>query len=277
MIMKLGFVFTNYNNSSYTRSAVQSILLNSNSPDTYIAIVDNQSEEKDIDSLKEIKKDFPEIHLILNDKNSGYFGGLNIGIKHLRENFENIDYLVIGNNDLVFPADFIDNVQKNLRLFEIYPIISPDLITLDGIHQNPHVIKGLSKFRETIFDIYFTNYRLAKIINFIAKMTRRVSDRKDEQQFEVAQTISQGYGACYILGPVFFSNFDLLWAPTFLMGEELFLSKQLESRGLQIYYEPGIIVNHHDHGTLSKMPGKKLWEISRESHKIYRKYVKNFI
>ena len=118
------------------------------------------------------------------------------------------------------------------------------------------------------------NYYLAVIIKKIAVVTKRFTDRKDEEQFEIAQTIYQGCGACYILGPLFFRCFDSLWAPTFLMGEELFLSKQLESKNLRIYYEPSIIVKHHHHATMDKMPGKRFWEISRESHRVYRKYVK---
>ena len=99
------------------------------------------------------------------------------------------------------------------------------------------------------------------LIGYLSNATKKITDRDDEEQFEVAQTIYQGYGACYILGPLFFENFDLLWAPTFLMGEKnFFLSKQLEKKGMKVYYEPSIKVNHHDHATMSKLPSKKALE-----------------
>ncbi|WP_160714446.1 glycosyltransferase [Chitinophaga solisilvae] len=271
--MEIGFVFTNYNNSHYTRQAVHSILLNNDSH-LYIVIVDNKSKAEDVDKLKEIKKDYPAVHLILNEDNVGYFKGLNVGIAYLRNQYRNLEYIVIGNNDLVFPPDFSQAVQNKLPLFEAYPVISPDLITLDGEHQNPHVLHGISRTREFIWDIYFSSYAMSVMIGWLAMITRKFTRRKDFTQHETAQPIYQGYGACYLLGPLFFKHFDSLWAPTFLMGEEFFLTKQLEEKNLRIFYEPSIKVNHHDHATMDKLPGRKLWEITRDYHKIYRKYVR---
>ena len=108
-------------------------------------------------------------------------------------------------------------------------------------------------------------------------MSKKITDRKDEEQHNIAQTIYQGYGACYILGPLFFKYFDQLWAPSFLMGEEFFLSKQLERINMKVYYEPVIKVYHQEHASVKNVPKKKMWEFSREAHKIYRKYVKSWI
>jgi GT2 family glycosyltransferase len=108
----------------------------------------------------------------------------------------------------------------------------------------------------------------------LAKLTQRFTDRKDEQQHAVAQEIRQGYGACYILTPKFFEHFDELWAPTFLMYEEFFLAKQLEDKGFKTYYEPRIMVTHHCHASTGTLPGKFRWQLSKQAHKEYRKYVK---
>lgn len=274
--MKIGFVFTNYNNSHYTRQVIHSISLNDNWSDSYVVIVDNKSELQDVELLKSIKHDYPSIELILNEENSGYFKGLNIGIKYLRDKYQNLNHIVIGNNDLVFPPDFVKRLHNKKSIFEKYPVISPDLITLDGVHQNPHVIEKISKFRELIYDIYYANYYFSVVIGYLAKTTKKITARKDEEQFEIAQSIYQGYGACYILSPLFFANFYLLDAPVFLMGEEFFLSKQIGDRGFSIYYDPYFLVNHHDHATMGELPSKKLWSISRDSHRVYRKYVKIF-
>ncbi len=146
----------------------------------------------------------------------------------------------------------------------------------DGIHQNPHVSEEISTFREIVWDIYYSSYFVAAIIRYLANLLRSFVERKDYTQHSVEGTIYQGYGACYIIGKVFFENYDSLWAPTFLMGEEYFLSKQLKDKGYGFYYEPRIQVKHHDHATCDKVPSKKLWEIARDSHKVYRQYVKPF-
>lgn len=270
--MQIGFVFTNYNNSKFTRNLLLSISLNINYQLSKVVIVDNNSLLDDIESLNNIKNDFPEVQIIFSNDNVGYFSGLNLGLDYLNKNFPGIDHVVIGNNDLFFPTDFINKIIENKILFEQYPVISPDLISLDGVHQNPHVKIGISKFRNLIYDLYYTNYYISIVMSFVNRLLGPIFKRKDYYEFNQAQLINQGYGACYILGPIFFKKFQLLWAPTFLMGEEFFLSKQLEKEGMKVYYEPLFKVNHHDHATMGKLPSKTLWNISKDSHKIYIKY-----
>jgi GT2 family glycosyltransferase len=271
----IGFVFTNYFNSEITKNAIQSIHQNGNESNSSIVIVDNNSDKHNREILNETAKEYCNVHIIFNDSNVGYFGGLNIGLKYLRKKGGNIRYIVIGNNDLIFPCDFIVSIHNNLKNINKYAVISPNIITLDGQHQNPHVINAISGFREMIYDLYYSNYYVAKVIKYIASITNQISDRRDEEQFNIAQTITQGYGACYILTPLFFDLYESLWAPTFLMGEEYFLSKQLESKKQKIFYEPTIIVKHQFHASMDQIPRKKVWEISRDSHKVYSKFRKS--
>lgn len=273
--MKLDYVCTNYNNSSYTREAVFSLLKN-NGHQFRIVVVDNNSDNGNVEALKDLAREFHEVELILNKDNIGYFKGLNIGIRHLRSKEADTDFIVVGNNDLVFPTDFADSVAGNLPTFEKYAVVSPDIVTLDGVHQNPHVVREIARSREFIYDLYYANYYLALAIQKLAKVTRSFTDRPDENQHHIAQKIYQGYGACYVLGPVFFRNFQELWAPTFILHEEYFLSKQLNEKGLSVYYEPSIKVQHRCHGAMHKFAGRKAWKLGRGAHKVYRQHVKIF-
>ena len=271
----LGFVFTNYNNSNDTVNAIKSIKNITLTDNPIIVVVDNNSNAVNIDILKKLNYEFKDLCLILNKVNLGYFGGLNIGIKFIKENYE-IKYLVIGNNDLIFPTNFFNTIISKEDVFFKYPVISPNIITEDGIHQNPHVIKKISKFREFIYDIYFTNYFVAKIISKISHFTRIVTDRSDEIEYKKSQIIYQGHGSCYILTPIFFKNFNQLFAPTFLMGEEFFLSYQLKEVHQNIYYEYEVQVTHKCHASINNIPRREIWEISKKSHVIYRKYLKKY-
>jgi len=273
--MKIGYVCTNFNNSHYTRQAVCSLPRN-NGDEYRIVVVDNNSDGQSVNALKKLAEEFPHVALILNDNNLGYFRGLNKGVKHLRSAYPDIKIIVVGNNDLVFPADFVESIQANLHVFDNHPVVSPDIITLDGIHQNPHVLRRISKFREVIYNVYYANYYLALAIKRIAKLTRPLTGRTDEKSHDTAQEIYQGYGACYLLGQKFFRHFDELWAPTFMMHEEYFLSKQLNDKGMRVYYEPAIKVLHHRNGAMEKVPGRKAWEAARSAQKIYRQHVKLF-
>src|SRR5882762_1202556 len=271
--MKIGYVCTNYNNSADTRGAVCSLLRDGG--DEYrIVVVDNNSDSKNVEALKNVGREFQHVELILNEENVGYFKGLNIGIRHLRSSQSDIKIMVVGNNDLVFPADFAESIGRKLSTLEKYAVVSPDIVTLDGAHQNPHVISKIGKFREFIYNLYYANYYLAIAIRQVAKLTRSFTDRPDETHHDIAQEIYQGYGACYVLGPVFFQHFEELWAPSFLMHEEYFLSKQLSDKGLRVYYEPSIKVLHHCHAAMDKIPAKKVWQAARDAHRIFRRQVK---
>jgi GT2 family glycosyltransferase len=270
--MKIGYVCTNFNNTRFTRDAVESFLKGGH--DSQIVVVDNRSDDHNRQMLKELGAAFSNVDLLFNDENVGYFPGLNVGLKHLRQRYPGIDYIVAGNNDLVFPSDFSLRLRENSQHLQSHAVISPDIITVDGVHQNPHVIAAISKRRELIYDLYYSSYVLARIIGKVAKLTRALTDRSDEQRWQIAGPIYQGHGACYILTPTFFRHFEELWAPSFLMGEEFFLSKQLSDKGMQVYYEPAIQVVHHLHASVGKIPSKKIWEISRQAHKTYRKYVR---
>jgi GT2 family glycosyltransferase len=273
--MKVGYVCTNYNNSSYSRGAVRS-LLRDGGEEYRIVVVDNNSDSKNVEALKSVAQEFPQVELLLNKDNVGYFRGLNLGIRHLRTYQPDIDMTVVGNNDLVFPADFAECLHRNQSTLEKYAVVSPDIVTLDGAHQNPHVISRIGKLREFIYNLYYANYYLAIAIRRMAKLTRSFTDRPDETHHQTAQEIYQGYGACYVLGPVFFRHFEELWAPSFLMHEEFFLSKQLSDKGLSVYYEPSIKVLHCCHGAMAAITSRKAWEAARAAQKIYRQHVRVF-
>jgi GT2 family glycosyltransferase len=271
--MKIGYVCTNYNNSSFTIKAVETLL--SNIKHSYeVVVVDNNSSLDEVAHLKHLSEQFLNIQIIFNASNVGYFRGLNIGIKAIRAKHPDIEWMVIGNNDLEFPDDFNDRLANAAPALMPYPVVSPDVVTIEGEHQNPHVITHISTFREVIYDLYYSNYYLGKVIQKLARLLPQLSERTDEEQWRVPQFIYQGHGSCYILGPLFFENFEELWAPTFMMSEEFFLSKQLNDAGFKVYYEPAIQVIHHWHGSLEKLPSRQRWSLGRDAHREYRKYVK---
>lgn len=276
--MRLAYVCTNFNNSHFTVDAVRSLVVSAGSAhELRVVVIDNQSAPEQVETLRVLAAEFPTIvDLLLNEQNVGYFPGLNCGIRRMRERYPGVQHLVIGNNDLLFPADFCGRVERHLELLDTHPVVSPDILTLDGEHQNPHVIRTVSKLREVVYDMYYSNYLLARLILWAARVTRSMTERRDEQQYQTAQPIYQGHGSCYLIGPKFFRHFQELWAPTFLMGEEFFLSQQLSGQGMQTWYDPAVQLTHRCHGSLASLPGRNTWEFARTAHKVYRKYVKVF-
>ncbi len=273
--MKIGYVCTNYNNSDYTAKAVRTLKAGAGH-EYVIVVVDNNSDPKSVQQLKDLALEFPDISLILNPENVGYFRGLNIGIRHARERDSALEWLVVGNNDLEFPVHFADQLSTRAPSLREHAVVSPDVVTVEGEHQNPHVIAGISPLRELTYDLYYSNYYLGLVILKLAKLLPSLSERSDEEEWQTARPIYQGHGSCYLLGPRFFEQFDELWAPTFMMSEEYFLSKQLSDVGQRVYYEPALQVVHHWHGSLEKLPSRKRWNMARDAHREYRKHVRIF-
>jgi len=182
--MKIGYVCTNYNNSAYTREAVCSLGRNGGH-EFRIVVVDNHSDKENVEALKNLANEFEHVELILNQENVGYFRGLNLGIRHLRASQPGISIMVVGNNDLVFPDDFAEAISRNLSTLERHAVVSPDIVTLDGVHQNPHVVSEIGKFREFIYDLYYANYYLAIAIRKVARLSRGVTDRADETHHDL--------------------------------------------------------------------------------------------
>jgi hypothetical protein len=267
------YVFTNYNNYLHTIKVTKSIVeFSSSSP---VIIVDNDSNQENIFELLELSKKFTNVEILFNNSNIGYFKGLNIGIEHALKKYR-FDLLIIGNNDLTFPITFQNDIKNKFHLFNKYAVVSPNIITLDNVPQNPHVINKISFFRHFIYDLYYSNYYLSKVILFISNTINLIFKRKDYLKSNVPQVIYQGYGACYVLGPIFFKFYNQLFAPTFLMGEEFFLAYQLKLFNLQLFYEPSIKVFHQDHASTGQVESLIFWKISKSAHKTYKKYLKSY-
>jgi GT2 family glycosyltransferase len=273
--MNFGYVCTNFNNSSFTKAAVETFCASQNHQ-YRVVVVDNASDVQEVQRLKALFDGCSFVEVIYGVDNVGYFRGLNLGLAYLRANHPEFSWIVVGNNDLEFPADFSDRLTGCQSRLQEFLVVSPDIVTKDGLHQNPHVIKEISKIRELFYDIYYLNYHLGMLVQKVATLLHFMTDRPDERQWQVPQLIYQGHGSCYVLTPRFFERFSELWAPTFMMSEEYFLSNQLSRVGQQVFYEPSLRVIHLCHGALSRLPSRKRWEMARDAHRVYRKYVQVF-
>jgi len=273
--LSLAIVVTNYNNVEHTENLVRN-LRELKFPLDQVFIVDNRSLDSDLLKLRELGQYNPELNIIFNSENLGYFPGLNVGINLARSSKKSFSEILIGNNDILFDEKFFLSFSSARLAWHDKLVVSPDIVTLDGVHQNPHVIESISAIRELVWDLYYSSFYVSRVIGFVANLTRRYTSRVDHLEWRVARHIYQGYGACYILTENFFEHFSKLDESVFLMGEELILTQQLESVGSSVYYDPCLQIRHVDHSSVGKLPSREFWEISKNSHKIYRRKVSPF-
>ncbi len=128
-------ILLNYNNSEDTIDCINS-LKNSEINDSNILVIENCSSD---DSFERLKENFPGVKIIHSEKNLGFTGGNNVGIKHAFEN--NYDYAIVLNNDTIVEDKnsiemLINEMDKNpdvtLGTGRIYYYPQKDMIWYDG-------------------------------------------------------------------------------------------------------------------------------------------------
>lgn len=104
---KVSVITVNWNNFNDSAECLES-LRKTTYPNFEVMVVDNGSGGDDVSLLKQRFGD--SIRLIVNDKNAGFAGGCNIGIKDALA--RGADYVVLLNNDTVVAPDFIEGLVR---------------------------------------------------------------------------------------------------------------------------------------------------------------------
>lgn len=266
---KYCFIVVNYNNSRLSISCVKSVL-EQTLDNVDIIIVDNNSaiEEKQILQELEMQNNIDIIYL---DENIGYFPALVKGQKLAYTKY-NYTYLVLANNDLIFSPDFVVALSK-LKLENNVMVVSPDIVTIDGIHQNPHFVHKLSFLRKLLYSLYYRHYNISLIMNFVLNALSLKRAKKNKPDYDKEQKIYLGFGACFILTRFFMSNVKYVDDKSFLMGEEQLLMRQVEVHYGIIYYVPALKVTHLDSATFKKMPSRFSYECEKRAYQLYKHYL----
>lgn len=237
----------------------------------YCYLIDNSTNIEISNSLDNLTNTYPFVKVLRPAENLGYFGAFNFALAfglHL-----DADYTLLCNNDLIFKNDFFHTLSLKKYENKIFAIC-PDVVTVDGHHQNPHVIKPLSIFQRLKLDLYFSHYYVACTLKKIKNLLGFLTANKKSTSFphRSDMVIHMGIGACYILPSIFFKFIDRLDYPFFLYGEEAFFSHQIHGAGGKLIYDPSLSVLHAESATLSKIPGRITYEYAREGYPTYRKF-----
>lgn len=221
--------------------------------DYCIVVVDNNSANESFQKLTEKYGAHEDIKLIKADKNSGYSGGNNIGIRYLRG--AGITNIIIATNDTVLlTADILDQLDS-LDLRNV-GLIGPAICTPAGVLQNPARIKpGLLYFLNLYLYSAWTSVRnLAYQATPLMERMRReylhgrrtslsASDKAEDLR---PSPVYMLHGSFMILTENFLETIGLLDENIFMYCEEDLLSWQCEQKGLTRIFIPTISVLHKD-------------------------------
>lgn len=101
---KVSIVILNWNGKRDTIECLKS-LKQITYPKYDILVVDNGSTDE---SVKCFREKYPEIEVLENEKNIGFAGGINVGIRRSIE--KEVDYVLLLNNDIIVDSGFLDEL-----------------------------------------------------------------------------------------------------------------------------------------------------------------------
>ncbi len=270
----IGIAVVNYHGTEDTVKLIHSISeCELNNIQVKVQVIDNSVHSEQLELTEKTDKYRSQnINIsVVHVKNSGYFRALNVGLQKLEELNSQYEYILVGNNDLLFSSNFFKELIIKQYDSDVF-VIAPDIINKNGVHENPRAVRKISLLRKKLYKIYYSGYPLALIMTIFWRFFSFIRTKKNPYADKV-QRIHLAVGACYILTEQFVINCRRLDDRVFLFGEEALLSNQVAIKGGAILYDPSLTVVHNEHSSVSMLSTYSYYKIQQESYRIYKDYL----
>ncbi len=213
---EISIITINYNGLNDTCALIESIPFNDKME---VIVVDNASTN---DEVSTINQRFPYVKTIKSDKNLGFAGGNNLGIKAAKGK-----YLFIINNDTIFKNFNIQPLIGRLESSKTIGIVCPKI-----------------RFAWSNNPIQFAGYTP------LSKITVRNQaigfGEEDYGQYEKAHPTPYAHGAAMLIKRETIEKVSLMPECYFLYYEELDWSMMFSRAGYEIWYEPASTIYHKE-------------------------------
>ena len=230
---ELSIITVNYNGLKDTCALIDSIPFNE---DMEVIVVDNGSKEDEASILQER---YPYIKAIRSDKNLGFAGGNNLGMKTARGK-----YLYLINNDTIC-KDFNPQVLiHRLESSQTIAMVCPKIRFAWG--NNPIQFAGYTP----LSTITVRN----KAIGF---------GEEDKGQYDTPYSTPYAHGAAMMLKREVIDKVGLMPECYFLYYEELDWSMMITRAGYEIWYEPTSTIYHKESQSTGQNSPLRTYYITR--------------
>lgn len=230
---ELSIITVNYNGLNDTCALIDSITFNE---DMEVIVVDNGSKENETDILQER---YPNIKTIRSDKNLGFAGGNNLGIKAAKGK-----YLYLINNDTFF-KDF--NPQVLIKRLESSPILG--------------MVCPKIRFAWDNNPIQFAGYTPLSPITIRNKSIG--FGEEDKGQYDSPRQTTYAHGAAMMIKREVIDKVGLIPECYFLYYEELDWSMMITRAGYDIWYEPTCTIYHKESQSTGQSSPLRTYYITR--------------
>jgi len=255
--MKVPIIILNYNSVADCRKCI-GFLKQQEGVNIEIVVVDNcsprQGEQEDIEQLcREQDCTFIQVN-----ENRGYNAGNNIGLRYAAE--KGYKYALIANPDMEFPQmDYLKRMVKTMEQDESIVVCGSDIITPDGLHQNP--MREITYCEELFWPI--TIFRNRKRKEWFLMNYHRTG---------YCEKLS---GCCLMVRIKFVLQIGCLDENVFLYCEEPILAKQIQECAAKSYYLAEAYAVHR-HIKSEKGDPKKRMLLLLKSRRYYLKHYSGY-
>ena len=199
-------------------------------------MVDNASIQ---DEASFIQKNYPKVTVIRSEKNLGFAGGNNLGIKAAKGK-----YIFLVNNDTIFKDVNVQSLIDRLESSPKIGIVCPKIRFSWG--NNP---------------IQFTGYTP------LSKITVRNKSigfgEEDRGQYNTPHSTPYAHGAAMMIKREVIDKVGLMPECYFLYYEELDWSMMITRAGYEIWYEPACTIYHKESQTTGQNSPLRTYYITR--------------
>ncbi len=229
-------IIPHYNGEAILRDCFAS-LFQSTKLKINVILVDNGSTDG---SVVMTEKEFPSVQIIKLDRNLGFAGGCNIGLRATTTPF-----VLILNNDTVHEQGWIERLLAKLQSAENLAVVQPKILSYQD--QGYFDYSGACGGEMDIFGFPFARGRIVEEVEI---------DRGQYDDF--FDRIFWASGTAFLARTDIIKNAGLFDESFFAHMEELDLQWRMQLMGYEIAVEPGSVIRHRSGYTLgAESPFKK--------------------
>lgn len=249
--MKIAIICVCYNAYEHLLKYAVSLhesLTKSTGVDFSFLVVDNSTQPVNQEILSSLRAMFPDFVYLKSD-NVGYFPAFKKGVE-LLPSVRDYDFVAVSNVDLTVDLGFFDSIKKVASLLpgEV-GIIAPSILSQGrGGDLNPKTIGRPSRF-SLLKNIFIFKHL------WLFKFYRKLSDLKVKSNVNALREGANFYsphGSFVLFTRNYFSAGGSVDYPQFLFGEEDFVAEECLRIGLNVNYQPSILIFDDDHGSTSR-------------------------
>jgi GT2 family glycosyltransferase len=232
----VSIITINYNSIPVTCEFLRAIIEYNTYGNIEVIVVDNASKEDPTAVLQSV---YPEVRVIVNQRNLGFSGGNNVGIRAAKG-----EYMFIVNNDTEFTPGLIEGL---LDVFATYPdagMASPKF------HYFFH--KGV---------IEYAGYHA---VNILTGRNGMVGQKENDRgQYDTIKKTNYAHGGAMMVPRRVIEEVGMMPDEFFLYYEELDWSVRIRKHGYKIYYQPASLIYHKESMTTGKSSPLKTFYLTR--------------